>query len=257
MSSPLSSPIGGGDVAKLRDLRGHLLIVKPTEWRGQIPTQNGPADVISVDLVCLTDIDPATGGPRTYNGAQWFGKFIVGGLKAQIGELVLARVATGIARPGNEDKPPHHLETAMNDPAAVACAEAWLAANPWFKAAERPSAQAMAAPVAATPPAPAPIPIPAPLPVAQPAPIPPLPASVPLPVPQPAPVPMPAAPLPLPTPAAPAPVPVAAAATPATAPAFAVPVPGQPQQWTPETLALMAHMQQTGQLPLNGSPAAG
>lgn len=129
-----------GEKFTAAEAEGHLLIVKPTEYRTEIPTANGVKDAVAIDVVDLDVIDPATGGPKVARGALWFGGMLVGGLKTQIGQLVLARMGKGTAKPGQSA--PWVLNDASSDPAAVAQATAWMSAHPEFQGAASPAATA-------------------------------------------------------------------------------------------------------------------
>ncbi|WP_018348204.1 hypothetical protein [Longispora albida] len=146
----------GGDKLAERDVLGHLLIVRPSEYVEQITTAFGDKDAVRVSVVDLDAADPNTGQPGSqYDDVLWFGGRLVGSLKRQVGETILARMAQGSLKPGATGKPPYELHDATSDPAAVARAEAWIAAHPRFTA---PAASASPAPVATPAPAPAAVP---------------------------------------------------------------------------------------------------
>jgi hypothetical protein len=210
---PFSAPAGGGDIAKPEDLRGHLLIVRPMDFRPGVSTSFGVTDAIAVDIADLSAADPSTGQPRVYKGALWFNVMLVNGLKTQIGEPVLGRMVQGLAKAGQS--PPWQLESAIKDTQAVAAGQAWMAAHPEF--------MGMAAPAAPQQTAPTPTPyIPPVAPVAVPADVPAL-SFTPV------------------LPAGVTPVDLTKADTPATT--------GPLQGIPPETLALIAQMQAANQLP--------
>jgi hypothetical protein len=238
--SLFSPPAGGGDIVKPEALNGHLLIVRPVDFKPDFPTSFGATDAISADLVDLSEAGP-DGQPRVYNGALFFNKMLVSGLKSEIGKMVLAVMIQGIAKPGQS--PPWQLQDATKDPASVAAATAYLTSHPEFQGMAPPSP---IRPVTPTPPVSTPTPYVPPIagaanptarvgaPTAV-APV--LPSSVPgmsfTQVPLEVPLPAPAA--------APAP---ALASVGAAAPAA-----GLPEGITPETLALIAKMQASGQIP--------
>ncbi|MEV6526869.1 hypothetical protein AB0M43_33555 [Longispora sp. NPDC051575] len=154
--SSFSAPHVGGDTLPERDVLGHLLIVRPVEYVEKITTAFGEKDAVRLDVIDLDAPDPRTGEM----GAQhvdvlWFGGRLVGSLKRQVGEIVLARMTQGTLKPGATGKPPYELASALEDPAALARAEAWIAAHPKFTAAQA------ATPASTPPPAPAPVPAPA------------------------------------------------------------------------------------------------
>ena len=57
MTNPFSSPATSGESVKPADLQGHLLIIKPVEYKTGITTSLGEAEAIEVDLV---DLDAGT-----------------------------------------------------------------------------------------------------------------------------------------------------------------------------------------------------
>lgn len=213
-------PSPGGEVLPPRDLVGQLLIVRPIGTE-QVQTQNyGIKEAVRVDVAVLTQQNADGTWGVVSRDVLWFSGRIIGSLKRQLGDLVLARMTRGTGKPGQE--PPYELTDATTDAQAVAFAEQWMGQHPDFATAM----QAPAPAVAPTSPAPAPAPIPASAPPAAPAQV--LAA---------APVPAAAQPLPVPTAAAPAPIPVNGAA-PAPAPAPAAPLdPAVLAQLSPEAQA--------------------
>ncbi len=148
MTSPFAPPAQGGDTAKPADLAGHLLIVKPNDYRTGILTSFGEKDAVSVDLVDLDDVDPDTGEVgHQYHGALWFSGALVGSCKNQIGTLVLARMSQGTAKAGQS--PPWLLADATTDAAAVQAGALWLSSHPEFRGLSAPTPAP--APVAAPP----------------------------------------------------------------------------------------------------------
>jgi hypothetical protein len=119
--STFNDPAPSGDSMPLEGLNGHTVLVKPIAHEAGIVTTFGEKDAIRINVVDLNTGEHAL-------GALWFAGAIIGSLKTQVGQYVLARIAQGNAKPGQ--KPPWLLEAAASDPAAVAAAEAWLAANP-------------------------------------------------------------------------------------------------------------------------------
>jgi len=149
MTSPtgFSSP-RTGDTYKFDITRlGHLLIVRPEEFMPNFDTVHGPQDAMRIDVVDLNEQDHTGDWGVVYSGALWFGRLLVPGLKRQIGELVLGRVAQGIAK-GSQD-PPWVLADANGEAGAVAFAHAWLQRHPEFKNGAAPTV----APTPAPPPA--------------------------------------------------------------------------------------------------------
>lgn len=131
-----------------KDLLGHLLIVHPIEHVEGVKTQYGLKDGIRVDIAVLTARDN-TGQPLVYEGVTWLSAKLIASLKKTIGQLVLARMSQGAAKPGQE--PAWELVDAMTDPAAVAAATAYMSAHPEFSARSSVTQHAPAAVSAAVP----------------------------------------------------------------------------------------------------------
>ncbi len=184
-----SAPSTGGDNLAAKDLVGQLLIVRPTEHAQGINTTFGEKDGIRADVAVLTQQDPTSGQYGVvYRDILWLQGKLVGALKRQIGELVLARMTQGTGKPGQN--PPYELQDATSDPQAVQFAEAWMNQHPEFVTAlAAPATQPAAAPVPAAVPIPAPAAAPAAItaaaPVPQSVPTPAAPATIPAPAPQP------------------------------------------------------------------------
>lgn len=160
-----SAPRTGGDQLKPSSIVGHLLLVRPTEYRKDVQTREfGLADAIQSDVVDFNATDEKNQplpAPVIYRDVLWFNKFLLG-LKGQVGEMVLGWMTLGTAK-GSQD-PPLMLEDATADTAAVAYAQSWLSANPAFEgkpAVSAPAAEASPPPAAQR----------APLPNAAPAPV--------------------------------------------------------------------------------------
>ena len=133
--SAFAAPSGQSESVKPADLNGHLLIIKPVEFKTGIQTSLGEADAIEVDLV---DLDTNT----EHTSVLFFNVALKSALKSNIGKSVLARMGEGVAKPGKSA--PWVLVTATDDPAAVAKATSYIAGG--FAAA---GASAPSAPVAA------------------------------------------------------------------------------------------------------------
>lgn len=127
----ISAPKPTGDILGPADILGHLLVVIPTEFCVNIPTVRGESDAIRVDVAVLTQTDAAGNHGVVYRDALWFNVLLRGSLKKQLGETVLARMAQGQGKPGQD--PPFILTDATTDAQALAFAEQWLAANPEFE----------------------------------------------------------------------------------------------------------------------------
>ena len=120
MTSPFTSPAVSGDSVKPADLQGHLLIIKPVEYKTGIQTTLGEAEAIEVDLV---DLDTNT----AHTSVLFFNIALRGALKSNIGKSVLARIGQGVAKPGKSA--PWILIDATTDADAVAKATAYLAGS--------------------------------------------------------------------------------------------------------------------------------
>ena len=120
MTNPFSSPATSGESVKPADLQGHLLIIKPVEYKTGITTSLGEAEAIEVDLV---DLDAGT----EHNSVLFFNVALRSALKPNIGKSVLARIGQGVAKPGKSA--PWILVDATGDADAVAKATAYLAGS--------------------------------------------------------------------------------------------------------------------------------
>lgn len=133
MTSPFTSPsTSSGESVKPADLQGHLLIIKPVEYKTGIQTSLGEAEAIEVNLV---DLDTQT----EHNSVLFFNVALRSALKSNIGKSVLARIGQGVAKPGKSA--PWILIDETGNADSVAKATAYLAGGI--------SAPAVAAPVAA------------------------------------------------------------------------------------------------------------
>lgn len=115
------APSTGGESrsgAKPAELEGHLLLIEPTEYKTNIPTQMGEAEAIACNVV---DLDTNTEYPDTL----FFGVGLRASLRNQIGKKVLARMGKGTAQVGKSA--PWTLIDATADAAAVAKATAYIA----------------------------------------------------------------------------------------------------------------------------------
>jgi hypothetical protein len=185
-----NAPSESGEVLAPRDLVGQLLIIHPRSV-DMVKTQAyGEKEAVRVDVAVLTQQNQDGSYGVAHRDVLWFSGRIIGSLKRQLGSLVLARMAIGTGKPGQN--PPFELDDATQDAQAVTFAEGWINQHPEFMTImQAPAAQAASAAV--------------------PAPMPPVPAAVPAAVPMATPVPA-ALPQPAPTPtAAPAPQVIAAA----------------------------------------------
>ncbi len=122
-----------GDVVKPEDVLGHLLIVRPTELRPQVPTSFGATDAIVCDVA---DLDANT----IATNVMWFPKVLVGSLTSNVGKLVLARMGQGQAKPGQSA--PWILTPESSNPQSVERAQKFLELNPTFNGFAAPAAAA-------------------------------------------------------------------------------------------------------------------
>ena len=112
---------GGGDSLPVKEINGHYVIVYVKGYEEDIPTVNGPAHAVRVNVA-----DLSTG--THHLDVLWFPKVIVGSLKNQIGAFVLGKIAQGDAQPGKSA--PWIIENETGNADVVAAAEKWMAANP-------------------------------------------------------------------------------------------------------------------------------
>jgi len=113
-----SAPSSQGDTVKPADLQGHLLIIKPVEYKTGIQTSLGEAEAIEVDLI---DLDTN----KEHNSVLFFNIALRSSLRSNIGKQVLARIGQGVAKPGKSA--PWILINATDNAADVAKATAYLA----------------------------------------------------------------------------------------------------------------------------------
>ena len=130
MTSPFAAPAQSGDSVKPADLQGHLLIIKPVEYKTGIQTTLGEAEAIEVDLV---DLDTN----EEHLGVLFFNVALRSALKPNIGKQVLARIGQGVAKPGKSA--PWVLINAADTPADVEKATAYLAGEIVKGASEQPT----------------------------------------------------------------------------------------------------------------------
>jgi hypothetical protein len=112
-----SAPSSSTESVKVADLAGFLLIIEPIEYKVGIQTVHGETDAIEVNLV---DLDNS----KTYNNVLFFNVALKNALKAKVGQKVLARISSGVAKPGKSA--PWILLDATGDAAAVAKANAFI-----------------------------------------------------------------------------------------------------------------------------------
>jgi hypothetical protein len=122
---------------KPADVVGHLLIIKPIEYKTGITTSFGEAEAIECDVV---DLDTST----AYTSILFFNVALRSSLRSNIGKTVLSRMGQGIAKPGKSA--PYILIDATTDPEAVAKATSFLAGSTPAPSVPAPSTPAPAVP---------------------------------------------------------------------------------------------------------------
>lgn len=120
MTNPFTAPATAGESVKPADLQGHLLIIKPVEYKTGIQTSLGEAEAIEVNLV---DLDTNT----EHNSVLFFNIALRSALKPNIGKSVLARIGQGVAKPGKSA--PWILVNATDSQADITKATAYLAGS--------------------------------------------------------------------------------------------------------------------------------
>ena len=106
---------------KVADLANNLLIITPIEYKTGIQTVHGIAEAVEVNVY---DLDTNT----EHNSLLWFNVALRNALKTKLNQKVLARIGQGPAKPGKSA--PWILLDATSDAAAIAKANAYLAAPP-------------------------------------------------------------------------------------------------------------------------------
>ena len=145
MTTPFVAPIRQETSSvKPADLKGHLLIISPVEYKTGITTSLGEAEAIEVNLV---DLDTN----QEHNSVLFFNVGLRNALRGNIGKQVLARISQGAAKPGKSA--PWILENAADKSEDIAKATAYLAskAAPTPTPAASPSVAAPAASPQLTP----------------------------------------------------------------------------------------------------------
>ena len=113
-----TQPSSSSESVKPADLDGHLLIIKPLEFKQNISTSLGDADAIECNL-----IDVTTG--KHHESVLFFNVALKSALKPNIGKIVLAKMGQGIAKPGKSA--PWILIDETGNADSVAKATAYLA----------------------------------------------------------------------------------------------------------------------------------
>lgn len=118
------------------DVVNHLLLVWAVDYIDHSPTKfstpDKKSDVIVVDVVDLSQLDPETNQPGLLARRSWWRQAqLIQSLKTSIGAKnpKLALMTRGIATKG---QPPYVLQDMRADPEAVRAANTWRQANPNF-----------------------------------------------------------------------------------------------------------------------------
>ena len=119
-----------GASVKPADLQGHLLIIKPVQYKTGIQTSLGEAEAIEVDIV---DLDTS----EEHTSVLFFNVALRSALKSNIGKQVLARIGQGVAKPGKSA--PWILINAADNAADVEKATAYIAGGIVKGASEQPT----------------------------------------------------------------------------------------------------------------------
>lgn len=111
-----------GDMFKMADNLGCLILVEAKEYESGFQTENGPADVIHGDITVLTEDDGKTelDEPTEYHDTVIFGRAVVGSLKSTVGsgQLVVGVVGQGVKKAGKNA--PWLLEAASDKQKKIA-----------------------------------------------------------------------------------------------------------------------------------------
>lgn len=94
--NPFAAPAEPGAGFTPRDHEGRLLYIEPLSYETSIKTTYGDTDAVRADIVVI-DGDNA---PDKYPDSLIFPSVLVSQVKGKIGEKVLGRLTTGIAKPG-------------------------------------------------------------------------------------------------------------------------------------------------------------
>jgi hypothetical protein len=120
MSATFAAPSSQESGIRPADVNGHLLIIKPIEYRTGINTSLGEAEAIECDVI---DLDTNT----EHHSVLFFNIALRSSLRSNIGKTVLSRMGQGIAKPGKSA--PWILIDATTNEADVAKATAYLAGS--------------------------------------------------------------------------------------------------------------------------------
>lgn len=92
---------------KWEDHKGDLLLVEPKAYETEITTAYGPSDAVRADVTVVAKDGTAT---ETFNDVLIFPKVLVSQTKSLVGQMILARLIQGAAKPGQS--PPWMLDEA-------------------------------------------------------------------------------------------------------------------------------------------------
>lgn len=141
MTTPFAAPASSeSSSVKPADLEGHLLIIKPIEYKTGITTSLGEAEAVEVDLV---DLDTNT----EHSSVLFFNVALRNSLRPNIGKQVLARIGKGVAKPGKTA--PWVLVNATENQADIDKATAYLAGSVSAAASTTPAPAGVSPEVAA------------------------------------------------------------------------------------------------------------
>jgi hypothetical protein len=100
-----------GDRYTPKDNIGHVLIVKPTEKREGVVTENSPEGTTAV-AVSLVDLDDTSGTPKVYRDALLFGGALVDGLSPYVGQTLVIKLDLKTSKAGRTYPNPVKAEAA-------------------------------------------------------------------------------------------------------------------------------------------------
>jgi len=111
-----------GDMFKMADNLGALIIVDAQEYEKDFVTENGPSNIIRGDITVLTEEDGKTRlkDPVEYTNTIIFGTAVVASLKSMVGsgQLVVGVVGQGVKKAGKNA--PWLLEAASDKQKKIA-----------------------------------------------------------------------------------------------------------------------------------------
>ncbi len=142
MALDLDEPEAGGSKLYPKDILNHLLLVWVIEYIEHSPTKftkygndgkpSSPCDAVIVDVVDLDQYDDNGVAGLLCRKTWWRQGRLIGVLKPRVGKPnpILVRMGKGGASQGMNA--PFEITTMSGDPASVARANNWYAANPNF-----------------------------------------------------------------------------------------------------------------------------